>query len=46
MKVAAADFANKLGYSPIQFIRLAIQDQLNKYGLHFDIEIYQSKDAA
>lgn len=43
---AAAGFANKLGYSPIQFIRLAIQDELNKNGFHFDVEIHHQKKAA
>jgi len=42
----AALFANKLGYSPVQFIRLAIQDDLNKNGFHFDVEIHRTKDAA
>lgn len=42
----AAAFANKLGYSPMQFIRLAIQDDLNKNGFHFDVEIHVQKDAA
>ncbi len=42
----AAAFANKLGYSPLQFIRLAIQDELNKNGFHFDVEIRNQKDAA
>lgn len=42
----AATFANQLGYSPIQFIRLAIQDDLNKNGLHFDVEIHHQKNAA
>ena len=43
---AAAAFANKLGYSPLQFIRLAIQDELNKNGFHLDVEIRDQKDAA
>lgn len=43
---AAAAFANKLGYSPMQFIRLAIQDDLNKNGFHFDVEIHAQKSAA
>lgn len=44
---AAAEFANKLGYSPKQFIRLAIQDDLHKNGFYFDVEIRdQQKDAA
>lgn len=42
---AAAEFAKKLGYSPMQFIRLAIQDELNKNGFHFDIEIYEQRAA-
>ena len=43
---AAADFAAKLGHSPIQFIRLAIQDELNKNGFHLDVEIHDQRDAA
>jgi DNA-binding XRE family transcriptional regulator len=43
---AAAAFAKKLRHSPMQFIRLAIQDDLNKNGFHFDVEIHQQKDAA
>lgn len=43
---AAAGFATKLGYSPMQFIRLAIQDDLNKNGFHFNVEIHHQKDAA
>ncbi len=35
----AADFAHKLGYSPLQFIKLALQDELKKYGLHFEVDI-------
>lgn len=42
----AANFAFKLGYSPLQFVRLAIQDDLDKSGLHFDIQIFEQKDAA
>lgn len=42
----AAVFANKLGYSPIQFIRLTIQDDLNKNGFHLDVEIHSQKNAA
>ena len=42
----AADFASKLSYSPLQFIQIAIQDELNKYGFHFDIQITEHKDAA
>jgi transcriptional regulator with XRE-family HTH domain len=43
---AAAAFAEKLGYSTLQFIRLAIQDELDKIGLHFAVEIRNQKDAA
>lgn len=43
---AAAEFAKKLGYSPMQFIRLAIQDELYKNGFHFDVEIRDHKNAA
>ncbi len=43
---AAAIFASKLGYSPIQFVRLAIQDELDKNGFHFNVEIYAQKNAA
>lgn len=43
---SAAAFAKTLGHSPIQFIRLAIQDDLNKNGFHFDVEIHQQKNAA
>ncbi len=42
---AAADFATKLGHSPAQFIRLAIQDEINKYGLNFDVQITEHKAA-
>jgi transcriptional regulator with XRE-family HTH domain len=42
----AADFADRLGYSRIQFIRLALQDELNKYGFRFDVDIHDQKDAA
>lgn len=41
----AAGFAKKLGYSPIQFIRLAFQDELNKCGLRFKIDIKEQKAA-
>lgn len=43
---SAAEFAIKLGYSPAQFIRLAVQEELNKNGFHFKIEIHESKNAA
>lgn len=43
---AAASFAKTLGYSPMHFVRLALQDSLNKLGLHFDIDLHEHKDAA
>lgn len=43
---AAAAFAKKLGYSSLQFIRLAIQDELNKNGFHLEVEIRDQKDVA
>jgi transcriptional regulator with XRE-family HTH domain len=42
---AAADFATKLGYSPIQFVRIAVQDEFDKYGLNYDIQIIEHKAA-
>ena len=35
----AAEFAQKLGYSPVQFVRLAVQDQLNGQGLSYDVRL-------
>ncbi len=35
----AAKFAKKLGYSEEQFVRLALQDQLDKAGLPFEIDL-------
>lgn len=43
---AAADFALRLGYSPIHFIQIAMQDELNKYGFNLDVQITEHKDAA
>jgi transcriptional regulator with XRE-family HTH domain len=42
----AAEFAVKLGYSPLQFIRLSVQDELNKHGFKFDVEISDRRKAA
>lgn len=42
---AALDFATKLGHSPAQFIQLAIQDEINKYGLNFDVQITKHEAA-
>jgi transcriptional regulator with XRE-family HTH domain len=35
----AAGWAKKLGYSPEQFVELAIQDELEKSGLHFNVQV-------
>jgi len=43
---AAAEFAAKLNYSAKHFVRLALQDELNKAGLHFAVEIHLHKQAA
>ena len=42
---SAAAFALKLGYSPVQFVRLAVQDAFDKDGLNFDIQISEHKAA-
>lgn len=42
---AAADFASKLGHSPLQFIRLALQDELHKYGFNIDIQLTENRAA-
>jgi hypothetical protein len=35
----AAEFANKLGYSEVQFVRLALQDILERDHLHYIVEL-------
>jgi transcriptional regulator with XRE-family HTH domain len=35
----AANYAKKLGYSEEQFVRLALQDIVNRDGLNFEIEV-------
>ncbi len=40
---AAADYAKKLGYSPRQFVRLCLQDLVNRNGLDLIIGV---RDAA
>lgn len=35
----AANYADKLGYSQKQFVRLALQDELDRAGLAFEVEI-------
>ena len=34
------EIANTLGYSPIQFVRLSLQDELSKSGLKFKVQVY------
>ena len=38
----ASKFARTLGYAEEQFIRLPIQDALDRAGLHFEIEIHKA----
>lgn len=40
---AAAEFAKKLGYSPQQFVRLCLQDLVNRDGLKLKVDV---QDAA
>lgn len=35
----AAEFAKKLGESPVQFVRLAIQEAVEKSGLRLEIQV-------
>ena len=35
----AAEYAGILGYSPEQFIKLAIQDDLTRSGLSYEVDI-------
>lgn len=37
----AAQFADILGYSKSQFVRLAFQAELNRYNLHLQVEIHE-----
>ena len=41
----AAAYAEILGYSELQFVRLALQDLLNRYGLHYDVDVSKRKGA-
>lgn len=38
----AAEYARKLGYSEKQFVRLALQDELDRAGLNFEVELKQA----
>lgn len=38
----AAEFAQKLDHSPVQFVRLALQEELERSGLHFDVQIKEA----
>lgn len=43
----ASKFARILGYSQSQFVRLALQDELNRYNLPLHVEVYEdSRHAA
>jgi antitoxin HigA-1 len=35
----AVELAKMLGYSPIQFVRLSLQDELSKTGLKFKVHV-------
>ncbi|MCP3679903.1 MAG: helix-turn-helix transcriptional regulator [Gammaproteobacteria bacterium] len=37
----AANYAEKLGYSPVQFLRLCLQDMVDRVGLPYAIEIHK-----
>ncbi len=39
---AAAEFAKKLGYSPQQFVRLCLQDMLDRDGLKLIVDIHKA----
>lgn len=41
VKMAAA-FAKKLGYSPVQFVRLTIQEEVERLGLHLNIQVTEA----
>lgn len=36
---AAEEFANKLGYSAQQFVRLCLQDLIEREGMHFIVDV-------
>jgi len=38
----AAEFAHKLGHSPVQFVRLALQEELERSGLHFYVQLKEA----
>jgi transcriptional regulator with XRE-family HTH domain len=40
---SAARYAKALGYSPEQFVRLALQDQVRKAGLRYRVELHQER---
>jgi transcriptional regulator with XRE-family HTH domain len=41
----AASYANLLGYSESQFVRLALQEQLIRSDLNYEVEIFKKKGA-
>lgn len=42
----AKQYAHVLGYSEEQFVELALQDQVNRLGLAFEVQLRRSKKAA
>ncbi len=45
-KVAASIATHLVGYSPKQFIRLALQDELIRQGFNYEVDLHEGKDAA
>ena len=39
----AAEYAHVLGYSEQQFVRLALQDLLNRFGLSYSVEVTKKR---
>ncbi len=44
--IKAHEYANILGYSPSQFVRLAFQDQLKRLGMNYEVHFEKTKKAA
>jgi len=42
----AREFAQRLGYSESQFIRLCLQDLIQSYGLNYEVQLSSSRRAA
>ena len=43
---AAANYARTLGYSEEQFVRLALQDELERAGLNYEVQIARGSTRA